>query len=158
MPPHRILLPYDGGAAARRALAVVADHPWVLRREAEVLLLNVQRVHLDAELSSQVRVVARLHRLEGEAVLRPAAKRLAELSVPHRALVSFGRPVEAIVATAAREQCDLIVMGARLRHPLAELIGGSVARDVMRRSRVPVMPIADPRWDSARPALEGAFA
>ena len=145
MKTFRILLPYDGSDAARHALHEIASRRTGLPPDAEVVLLNVQNVYIDAELGNEARTLETLHRLDAEALLRPAEKRLAEAGVPHRTMVAFGRPAQVIVGLAVRERIDLIVMGARLRHPLLEMVSGSVSREVMRDSPIPVMPFAAER-------------
>lgn len=53
-------------------------------------------------------------------------------------VVVRGNPAEKIVATAAENHCDVIVMGAIGAGGLVGTIMGSTARRVLRKSRIPV--------------------
>lgn len=52
-----------------------------------------------------------------------------------------GHPVEEIIGTAASWNADLIVMGTHGRTGLAHLFAGSVAEQVLRHARIPVMVV-----------------
>jgi nucleotide-binding universal stress UspA family protein len=54
-------------------------------------------------------------------------------------IVRFGNPVEHIVDVAATGEFDLIIMGTRGHGKIADLMVGSVANEVIRRSSIPVM-------------------
>jgi nucleotide-binding universal stress UspA family protein len=55
--------------------------------------------------------------------------------------VAEGRPADVILDTAAREGCDLIVMGTHGRSGLGRAVMGSVAEEVTRRARCPVATV-----------------
>jgi nucleotide-binding universal stress UspA family protein len=55
--------------------------------------------------------------------------------------VMEGPPADAILAAAAREGCDLIVMGTHGRTGLSRALLGSVAEVVSRRARCPVATV-----------------
>ena len=133
----KVLLPSDGSPAARAAARHVARNLEGL--DARVLLLNVQRVYVDAEMLHLGRSILNVHREEGEAALRESAEILAASGIEHEAQVGFGPVAETIVHTAEAAGCDAIVMGTRARHPLVEMITRSVPARVLRRSRLPVM-------------------
>jgi nucleotide-binding universal stress UspA family protein len=59
--------------------------------------------------------------------------------VCHARTVEGLQPWEAIVEHAAKERCDLIVMGSHGRSGLASLFLGSETRDVLSHSKVPVL-------------------
>ena len=56
-------------------------------------------------------------------------------------LIRVGHPVEQILQAAEEEQSDLIVVGARGHSMLEDILAGSVARGVVKKSRVPVLTI-----------------
>ena len=56
-------------------------------------------------------------------------------------VVEKGNPVEKILAVASEKNCDLIVMGTHGRGTLADVVMGSTARRVIRRSELPVLVI-----------------
>jgi len=56
-------------------------------------------------------------------------------------VVEKGNPVEKIIAIATEKKCDLIVMGTHGRSTLADVVMGSTARRVIRRSELPVLVV-----------------
>lgn len=59
-------------------------------------------------------------------------------------VVVRGNPVEEILKSAEKINCDLIVMGTHGHGPLADAMMGSTARRVLRRSRKPVLVVRLP--------------
>lgn len=56
-------------------------------------------------------------------------------------LVTMGHPVKEIIEQADKRNCDLIVMGTQGHGFLEDVLLGSVARRVIRRSKKPVLVI-----------------
>ena len=137
----RILLPSDGSPASLNAARYVAQQSRSL--PANVLLLNVQRVYVDAEMLHAGRAILDLHRDEGEAALREAGEVLAQAGVDYEAKIGFGPVAEVIARTAKEARCEAIVIGTRARHPLVELLTRSVPARVVRRSELPVVLVKD---------------
>ena len=69
--------------------------------------------------------------------------------------VREGFPAEEILKEAADSDCDLIVMGTHGKGPLENTFVGSVARQVLRRTRRPVfvvpLPKGQPQADGEEP-------
>jgi len=59
-------------------------------------------------------------------------------------VVVRGNPVEQILAQAEEKNCDLIVMGTHGHGTLADVMMGSTARRVLRRSTKPVLVVRLP--------------
>ena len=59
-------------------------------------------------------------------------------------IVLRGNPVEEIIKSAAEYNCDLIVMGTHGHGTLEDVMLGSTARRVIRRSKIPVLVIRLP--------------
>lgn len=59
-------------------------------------------------------------------------------------LLCHGVPWSQIVDRAETMECDLVVLGTHARGGAAKALLGSVARDVSRRSRVPVLTVQNP--------------
>ncbi len=59
-------------------------------------------------------------------------------------IVVRGNPVEQILKHAKERSCDLIVMGTHGHGTLADVMLGSTARRVIRRSKVPVLVVRLP--------------
>ena len=60
-------------------------------------------------------------------------------------VVLSGEPVEQILRQAVKSQSDLLVMGTRGLGVLADVMLGSTARRIIRRSHIPVMVIRLPK-------------
>ena len=63
-------------------------------------------------------------------------------------VVLRGNPVEQILAQAEEKNCDLIVMGTHGHGTLADVMMGSTARRVLRRSPKPVLVVRLPEEKS----------
>ncbi|MDJ0984515.1 MAG: universal stress protein [Desulfobacterales bacterium] len=59
-------------------------------------------------------------------------------------IVQRGNPVEEIIKSAEEIKCDLIVMGTHGQSTLEDVMLGSTARRVIRRSKVPVLVVRLP--------------
>ena len=59
-------------------------------------------------------------------------------------VVEKGNPVEVILNVAKEKNCDMIVMGTHGRGTLADVVMGSTARRVIRRSSTPVLVVRLP--------------
>ncbi len=63
-------------------------------------------------------------------------------------VVARGNPVEEILKNAEEKNCDLIVMGTHGQGTLADVMMGSTARRVLRRSPKPVLVVRLPAEES----------
>jgi nucleotide-binding universal stress UspA family protein len=135
---RRILVPYDGSLHAQCALVeasvraedsaaqvtlltVVPDHPYPDDLPAEVAL--------EAEADEYRRIAARLAQASAELAPQTTVE----------TLIRRGRPADEIVSAISRGHHDLVVMGSRSRGRFHSMREGSVAREVRRRSAVPVV-------------------
>ena len=88
---------------------------------------------------SREAVVQRIHTLCDE-----AGSRLNEGRIKPDVVIRVGKPVEQILIEAREGECDLIVVGAKGHSILDEILVGSVARGVMKKSHIPVLTIPLP--------------
>ena len=149
-PFRRILFPTDFSACALEALPKACELASVSR--AALVLVHVLPVepptpwdvppYADFGLAVMPESEYRL-RLEQE-----VGRRLAALAVEHlpaeleRVLViKSGDPAREIVATAAEQRCDLIMMATHGWAGWRHLVFGSVAEKVLRESDRPVLVI-----------------
>jgi nucleotide-binding universal stress UspA family protein len=139
----KVLLPFDGSPAAIHAAHYVARNLQGI--DASVVLLNVQRVVVDVEMMHAARAIARVHRVEAERILGAASQVLEASGIDFTTEVALGHPAEVIARIAEERGFDLVVMGTRKRHALAELVRRPLSARVARRSRVPVMIVPAPR-------------
>jgi len=140
----RILFPFDGSDAARRACGQV-----VLLANAEgseVLLLNVQpsppmrELLLEGRLSGLRRLREPL-RAAALKLLAAAKRPLDKAGIPCTQHVEFGDPAPIIARLAKRYGCNRIVMGARGLGKLRGMLLGSVTNKVLHLSAVPVLVV-----------------
>jgi len=132
-PVRQILVPFDGSPAAIRALQHVISLARAGHR-GSILLLNVQASpgkndRDNADLQAET---------AGKAVLEEAGHLLAAQHIPYRCQVVAGKPAEAIADAVDQDQADLIIMGSTGTGRLANILFGSVARQVAEQSKVPV--------------------
>lgn len=139
IPPRKILLPLDGTVGSETVVAKVGE---IARAEgATVRLLHVApQVH---EIRADDRIVIfadqEAARIEAEVhtYLRRVAATLGD--VTFELAVRFGDPIDEIVRDAAEVGVDLIAMATHRRTGFSRLVRGSVAEEVERQTRVPVM-------------------
>lgn len=135
----RLLVPIDEKAPPEGLIELVGD----LARGggATVRLLHVAPVPRHVESEGRVVVYADQEgaRLEAEALdrLRALEPRLGGVRVEHR--VRFGEPADEILREADEFGADLIVVTTVLRSALGRVVLGSVAEQVFRRARAPVV-------------------
>lgn len=128
----RILVPLDHSGAAAAALALArTNFP-----KAELRLLHVlDPSQLASSITSTVSPDLQREELESR-----AAERLGHLTTEADQLViRVGKPAEAIIKEAAEWQADLIAMGTHGRTGFDHFLHGSVAEQVVRRSKLPVL-------------------
>lgn len=146
----KVLIAVDGSRTSR---AVLSTYAHLLRRPDEVVLLHVQRLEGDssmidmlgeAELSTLKRSLAgteHQHRLDERStkILDHFRSRLSAPGTTVRGLVRAGRPADEILAVAAEENVDLIILGSSGKGRFERLITGNVAGEVEQLAKVPVM-------------------
>jgi len=137
----KILLAVDGSPAADRAARkLVESLAWYAATPA----VEVITVHLP------VPRVGGIHRVVSEAqidtyyaeecarALESVRRILDEAGVRYTTHVGVGQPAEVIVAHARQLAADLVFMGTRGHGAVGTMVLGSVARDVVQHSPVPV--------------------
>ena len=156
----RILVPTDGSTEVEQALEYAFD----LAREhgASVRTLYV----VDAAgygglpMETAWQGISEALRDEGREAIEHV-EAIAPPDVDVAGTVLDGSPSRVIVEEAARQECDLIVMGTHGRGGIDRLLLGSVTERVVRRAPVPVLTVQvdadadeDAREASSRVALE----
>lgn len=132
---ERIVVAVDGSEPALRALPLAADV--ASRYGSEVIVLHV--FDEDVARGGPTSLDAPQGSLD---VADRAAKLLKDVGVSARAevrAVRVGEAANAIVRLASDEDAGLIVMGSLGMSDWQGLLVGSVARDVVHLSRVPVL-------------------
>jgi len=125
---NKILLPIDFSVPAERAAGYAATL-------ARSLGASIHLVHVLEDVTQPTRYEdSRSKLLALAASLAPAA---ARTSVEVRS----GRPATAIIDAAIDYGCDLIVMATHGRSGVSHLVLGSVAEEVIRHARCPVLAV-----------------
>ena len=139
--PRIILHPTDYSPCAARALETATD---IARHYgAAILILHVadtlgpEHVGYGEAVSQRQPAGERHHLLEELHRVRVPA----ESGVHVRYLLEEGDAAAVIAAVAAREHCDLVVMGTYGRNGLMRFLTGSVTTRVSRLAHCPVMTV-----------------
>jgi nucleotide-binding universal stress UspA family protein len=136
----KILVAVDGSKASLDAVRNVIDHAGEYRAPPAIELVTVHRAVPrigGAKLGKSQ--LERYYREEGEQALAEAKKLLDRAGVPYQAQVLVGEPAEVIVEHAGKTGCDLIVVGAKGRGALGDMLLGSTATKLLHLSDMPVL-------------------
>lgn len=146
----KVLIAVDG---TRDSKAVLSTYSHLLRQPDEVVLLHVQRLEGqslmidmlgEAELATLKNSLAgtehqRILDERAAKIIEHYRSKLATSATTVRSVVRAGRPADEILAVAAAEKADLVILGASGKKRLDRLITGSVAREVESLAGVPVL-------------------
>lgn len=135
------LIAIDGSGYSDSAVDYVVRRAGRCREPVHVHLLNVQLPlgGVNVKLFIKPESVESYYRDEGMAVLEKPREvlRAAGIGCDHH--IGVGDPGEVIVSYAQANRCDEIVMGTHGRGALAGAVMGSVARNVVQQSSLPVV-------------------
>lgn len=143
---HRIVVPTDFSSQAEDAWAVA-------RRVAKALSAELVLVHVAVEVQlfsegpfagERVRGVYESARAWVEKKLEQWAAEARAEGLPVRTQLRAGVPYREIVAIAADERADLIVIGTHGRGGVDRALLGSVADPVIRLAPCPVLSVRGP--------------
>lgn len=129
---NRILLAYDGGEPARRALDTTIE--LATRMGASVGVVSVVPVRT-AALGVDPWDDREVH----DAELRDAQARLRDHGIEPELIEPYGDPAWTIERIAAERGFDTIVIGSRGQGPLARFFNGSVSEHVVTHSQATVI-------------------
>jgi nucleotide-binding universal stress UspA family protein len=91
--------------------------------------------------SREPMTVEALLRRDADAHLAPLLRLARERGVEADGRVEFGHVAEVVLAVAAGERADMILMGTHGRTGLARATMGSIAEDIVRHAEVPVITV-----------------
>ncbi|MCJ0763229.1 universal stress protein [Variovorax terrae] len=137
----KILVATDGSKHALRAVKYAIELVHQVRPASSVTLVNV---HDDTGLRHAKAFVGRTEvadylRELSEKELKPARKLLKAAEVKHDIVIRTGHVSQEIVDLARNGKFNLIVLGAKGRSALADLLLGSVAQRVLATAPQPVV-------------------
>jgi nucleotide-binding universal stress UspA family protein len=138
----KILLAVDGSAYTKKMLAYLVTHQELLASTNSYTLLTVQP-QLPAHARRMVgkEVTDNYHREEAEKVLGPATQFLARHGINPKSVTKIGHAGEQICKVAESGKFDMVVMGSHGHGVFGNLVMGSVATQVLARSKVPVLMV-----------------
>jgi nucleotide-binding universal stress UspA family protein len=141
------------------------------RHDARIVILHTiepvpESIYVEEGAIGMEAVLEKAKKQEQKADTEEITKRLQEfckkaekqtgppcIELVSKILVPVGHPVEEILKTADGESCDAIVLGTHGKGFLKQTFLGSIAEDVLQRTRKPVFIIplpsekADIDWD-----------
>jgi len=142
MPIKKILVPVDGSEYMGKEVTTACEFAKTFN--AEVTLFHVVAMPVSAEASGMPVEATRLEEVGNQIIEK--AKKLAESCgiMPSFALdFSSGNPGMKIVRKADSENADLIIIGAKGKNRLREILMGSVASSVVNNSHCLVLIVRE---------------
>jgi nucleotide-binding universal stress UspA family protein len=139
----RIMVAVDGSSNSLRAVRYAIKLAKQLRSKTSITLVNV---HDDDPLSIvKMHVgnkVVRDYLIEiSEKELKPALKILDSSQVKHSCIIELGHVATMICKIAKSQKMDLIILGAKGRSTVADVVLGSVSQRVSVIAKQPVLLI-----------------
>lgn len=139
MPFKKILVPFDGSAAAIAALGAAAQ--MARHSDAKLAVLNVAEIlPLPAAPTAEAFLKRGMEEVQ-ELELKKAAVVLRRLKAKALFVSAAGHPVDAVVKYARKGKFDLIVMGSKGRSGLQQMLLGSVSEGVIRHAHCAVLVV-----------------
>ncbi len=168
---EKILVAVDGTKSSRYVLSVFGN---LVTPPEEVVLLHVERLEGgslmidmlgEAELSTlREDLKGTEHKKEldrkAQKIIAYCSRKLEEAGLNRvRTVVRDGVPAEEILKVAKEENAELIILGYGEENGLSRFISGSVARDVEKKAKVPVLIAKKPAlWEEASTLKHASYA
>ena len=158
----RILMPIDGSAHSKAALAFISSRSTLIESRPDVELLNVQYpVSVRVARGAGRELVQHHHESEANKVIKPALAALKRAGLRAQMKSVVGSPGVEVGRIAAEDGADLIVMGSHGHTGFKSLLFGSVTQAVLASCHTPLLVVrsdAVPKRDSLKLgiALDGS--
>jgi nucleotide-binding universal stress UspA family protein len=145
----KILLPFDGSAVSRQAVAF-AIKLCTQGLRAEVVLANVQEPASLYELvvAHDPQVIERVSAQAGAHTLVAAQALLDAAGITYVSEVAMGDPAHTLADILENHGCELVVMGASGTSAWRSALLGSVSNELLHAASVPVMIVKDDGLDA----------
>ncbi|PAU84598.1 stress response protein [Halorubrum salipaludis] len=137
----RILVPTDGSAEGKRAVAHALDLASVHGAGVHALYVVDTASYAGMPMESSWEGVGDLLRDDANEAVAEVESLAAGTDLAVQTAVAEGSPSKEIIRYAEGNGCDLIVMGTHGRGGIDRLLLGSVAEKVVRGSSVPVLTV-----------------
>lgn len=136
----KILVAVDGSKSSLNAVKYAAKLASNLRSQERITLINVhddQGLHHAQQFVGKQGIADYLRELSDKD-LKSALAVLAKTAIPHDCIIQTGH-VAQVISQVADKKFDLVVMGAKGRTSILDLLIGSVAQRVMATCKKPVL-------------------
>jgi nucleotide-binding universal stress UspA family protein len=141
----KILVATDGSTLSKKAVASAISLAAAL--DAELVALKVvpryPQSYFEGGLALQANEISRVENqwvLDGQAIVDAVEKTAVAKGVKTKAVTAKSDLVsEAIIATAKKQKCDLIIMASHGRRGIKRLLLGSETQLVLTHSHIPVL-------------------
>lgn len=137
----RILVPTDGSAEGKRAVAHALDVAAVHDADVHALYVVDTASYAGMPMESSWEGIGDLLRSDAREAIARVERLADEVDVGVETAVVDGSPSREIIRYAEGNDCDLIVMGTHGRGGIDRLLLGSVAEKVVRAASVPVVTV-----------------
>jgi len=136
----KILLPFDGSAAALEAV-VMAIRLAADGLDTSVVLANVQEPAslYELMLTQDPQLIEQVSAAAGANTLLPAQALLEDAGIAFETAVATGDPAHTLVDILENYACDMVLMGASGTSTLRSALLGSVSNELLHAAGVPVM-------------------
>lgn len=136
----KILLPVDGSAYTKHMLAWLATHEeWLSSPHTYTVLTVVPVIPTHAASMFPAEQLKSYYDDTAEAIFKPIRKFTAKHDLATAYVGKTGHAAEVIAKMADKGKFDLIIMGSHGHGALMNLVAGSVATQVLARSKAPVL-------------------
>jgi nucleotide-binding universal stress UspA family protein len=137
-----ILLPVDGSAYTKRMLAWLTTHDeWLSGQHSYTVLTVVPMIPPHAASMFPAEQLKSYYDDTAEAIFKPIRKFMAKHDLATSYVAKVGNAAEVITKLADKGHADMIIMGSHGHGNLMNLVTGSVATQVLARSKTPVLLI-----------------
>jgi nucleotide-binding universal stress UspA family protein len=137
MAAHKIVYPTDFSTAGKTALEMATS--LARDRGAKLVIVHVEEPPLAYGGGELYYGVEEPDRAELEKMLQAVVPTDPAVGYEHR--LAIGGPAEGILHVAEKENAEMIVMSTHGRTGLTRLLMGSVAEEVVRKAKCPVLTV-----------------
>lgn len=136
----KILLPVDGSPYTKRMLAWLATHEeWLAGAHSYTVLTVVPMIPPHAAAMFPPDQLKTYYDDTADAIFKPIRKFTAKHDLATDYVSKTGHAPEVISKMAEKGKFDLVIMGSHGHGALMNLVAGSVATQVLARTKVPVL-------------------
>ena len=134
----KILVPLDGSKNSLRGL----DEAIYLARQCQAVITGLYVVPIYPRNLAAALMPYQIHLTkDAKQFMEKAKKRAAQNGILFKSIIEIGSPTSEIDYLAKTKKFDLIVIGSRGQSGVKEAFLGSVANNIVHKSKVPVLVV-----------------